>query len=275
MYTTPCQSLCRRTSARQFSTLSHVQNLVRVLMLLPRYPQHPQAWELELSKAQNEEKYDLIGSIPDDAYLEDYYDSISDDYDAADPSLPTFIPSGPFPASDYPPFYQSILAEYGATTTTATTTAESTQTSASTTLTSSTTFSHVASPTPSQALIFYRRDVCIEHGSEICHNILLGYTVLPEQSIDNCTRANTPDFILPYPTYHAPGDTSVYNIDLGPFDIPGAFQTGCYYSATSTTYGEVTCSNSDWQQDCLGPIFARVLNCGIDGTDTPIAYVEW
>lgn len=244
-------------------------------MLLPRYPQHPQAWEIGLSKAQNEAKYDTIGRFPsNDANSEDY-DLVSDDSDAADPSLPTFIPSGPFPASDYPPFYQSILAEDGATTTATTTTAESTTTHASTTPASSTTISKVAAPTPSQAIIFYRRDVCIEHGSEICHNVLLGYTVLPEQWIENCTRALKPDFSLPYPTYHAPGDTSVYTIDLGPFDIPGALQTGCYYSGSSATYGEVTCPSSGWWQVCLGPFSARVLNCGVDGTDTPIAFAEW
>ena len=123
-------------------------------MLLPRYPQHPQAWEIGLSKAQNGAKHDTVGRSPSkDANSEDY-DLVSDDYDAADSSSPTFIPSGPFPASGYPPLYQSILAEDGATTT-ATTTAESTKTHVSTTLVSSTTISKAA-PTPSQATVFYR-----------------------------------------------------------------------------------------------------------------------
>lgn len=227
-------------------------------------------WQYTLTVQENELKFDSIGkaSTLDENLFAEVWDPL-------DPPLPLGTPNGTFPASDYPEFYQSILSQDGADSATTTSIITPTTTSISTpTITSiSTTIttSSGPSPTPSQAIVIYLREVCPPQPRAICRSFAWEYNITPGQSVDVC--AQTPDYTQMYSIAFSNaisnGDTD-YSISVGPFDISETV-TGCYYNATEPVPGELTCVGL--KQPCFGNL-VKPTTCGV-ATNTQIAYAEW
>ena len=126
----------------------------------------------------------------------------------------------------------------------------------------------VSAATPSQAIVIYRRDLCVvtHYGSRSCSSWALEYDITPGQSVDTCE--GQPTYEQKYPQYEG-GVTSNYAIDVGPFtphSIPG-----CSYIGTNQVVGNMKCDL--FEAPCSVPT-ATVRTCDL-ATDTPIAYAEW
>ncbi len=172
-------------------------------------------------------------------------------------------PDGVLPASDYPAAYTSILAMDAETAISTTTTSPSVSGLVSTPLQSS-----AASPTPSDAIIIYRRDVCDqEKGGAICSSFAMEYNITPGQSVNTCTQEA--DYTQNLHKYLA-SDTSDYSISVGPFNSHGL--TDCEYTGTKDNIGALTCTG--FVQSCHLPTSMKAVKCGV-AEDTPVAYAEW
>lgn len=140
------------------------------------------------------------------------------------------------------------------------------------TATSAIAASLVPAPTPSQAMIIYRRDVCeVTKGSSECSSWALEYDITPGQGVDTCEETagyQAPNYTQKLPQYEK-GVTSNYQINVGPFN-PHSWRD-CSYSGTYDAVGKLTCVL--WQAPCIVPL-APVQTCGV-ATDTPIVYAEW
>ena len=224
-----------------------------ILTHLVSYPVYPFAWLLYLTKDENIAREKRAGSLIDplDAIVSD----------AADP-VTAVTPSGVLPASDYPAAYTSILALDAETTISTTTSATASE------LGPSQVQSPVASATPSDAIIIYRRDVCEQaRGGEECSSFAREYNITPGQSVDTCTLEA--DYTQGFDKYLA-GDTKDYLINIGPFTSHGL--TACNYAGTNDQVGALVCGY--FAQLCSVPTSTEAVTCGV-ATDTPIVYAEW
>lgn len=227
-----------------------------ILTRLVSYPLYPLAWLQHLTKNENIARQQQQGS------LFDSLDAIVSD--PADP-VTAVTPNGVLPASDYPAAYTSILA-LDAETTLSTPTTSAT----GSVLSSSQVQSPVASATPSDAIIIYRRDVChAEHSGDECSSFAMEYNTTPGQSVDTCTQEA--DYTQDFDKSLA-GDTSDYTINVGPFASHGL--TGCEYAGTNDQVGVLTCTGNIFAQICSLPMSTEAVKCGV-ATDTPIVYAEW
>lgn len=226
--------------------ISRETQIRKVLMRPLSYPLYPLAWLQYLTKDENISREQQQGTLVDSL------DAIVSD--PADPVTP-MTADGVLPASDYPAAYTSILAldAENAINTPTTTSLISTPTQPST----------VASATPSNALLIYRRDVC----HEVCSSFALEYNITPGQSVDTCTldADYTQDF-----DKDLAGDTKNYSISVAPFTSHGL--TGCEYKGTNDNVGSVTCNIGF--VPCSLPTSTQAVICGV-ATDTPIVYAEW
>ena len=132
--------------------------------------------------------------------------------------------------------------------------------------------SSVPVATPSQAMIIYRRDVCVRnHGDTECSSTAFEYDITPGQSVETCEgKANyqAPTYQQVYPHYEG-GVTSNYAINIGPFVTHGF--RDCSYNGTYQAVGKLNCPL--FEASCSVPTATAEI-CDL-ATDTPVVYAEW
>ena len=149
--------------------------------------------------------------------------------------------------------------------------ATSHQVAVATTTPSAIATSSLPSPTPSFAIIIYRRDVCIENHGVECSSTAYEYDILPGQSVQTCEgQANyqAPNYSQPYPRYEG-GITSNYPINIGPFTTHK--YADCTYNGTYQVVGKLNGPLFEVQ----GSIPTATAQICSSATDTPVVYVEW
>ena len=223
-------------------------------MRLLSYPLYPLAWQQHLTKDENIAREQQQGSLVDslDAVVSDPADPVT-----------AVTPDGVLPASDYPAAYTSILAMDAQTAVSTPTTSVIASSLVSTLVQPS-----VASATPSDAIIIYRRDVCDqEPGGERCSSFAMEFNITPSQSVNTCTKEA--DYTQDLDKYLA-SDTSNYSISVGPFSSHGL--TNCEYAGTNDKVGALTCTG--FGQTCSLSTSMKAVKCSL-AEDTPIVYAEW